>query len=190
MDKNWRQKEQLFSSLVHECGDYAYNFAYRLSGNESDANDLVQAAFMKALENISNYDPSKPFQPWLNRILHNLFIDHKKRYEQRKTVSLDEPYSTDNENWDTILPEKKPEPLERMKSQEVERTVQNALNQLEGDYKAAIILSDIEGKSYEEISQIMGCPIGTVRSRIHRGRALLKKILEPFVTDNEEVLQT
>ncbi|MCB4757519.1 MAG: sigma-70 family RNA polymerase sigma factor [Elusimicrobia bacterium] len=178
-------KEQLFSDLIRQCGDYAYNFAYRLCGNESDANDLVQGAFMKALENIDNYDPSKPFQPWLNRILHNLYVDNMKRYEKRKSVSLDAETPAEDESWSNVLPENKPGPIENLSSQELDETVQSALDRLDGDYRTAIILSDIEGKSYEEISQIMGCPIGTVRSRIHRGRTLLRKILEPFVGEKE-----
>ena len=174
-------KEDLFSDLIRQCGDFAYNFAFRLTGNEQDAGDLVQTAFMKALENISRYDPSKPFQPWLNKILHNLYIDGVKRYERSHVVSIDVPIAGGEIPWSENLPSQDTGPLEQLSRTEIENTVQYALARLDVDYRAAVILSDMEEFSYEEISKIMGCPVGTVRSRIHRGRSLLRESLRSYV---------
>ena len=171
----------LFSDLLEKCGDSAYNYAYYLAGNSSDASDLVQSAFMKALENISKYDPEKPFAPWLKSILHNLYVDSVKRYEKTHGVSMDAPSPVDDQSWADILPSNEQEPLQILQQEEKQKLVRKALEKIDPIYRSAIILSDLEGFSYEEISQIIKCPVGTVRSRIHRGRILLKVILEPLL---------
>ncbi len=181
MSQIFVSKEDQFAQFIKEFGDQAYNFAFRLSGNEQDSRDLVQGAFMKALDHFNSFDPAKPFQPWLNRILRNLYIDSVKRYEKRKVVSLDAPSPLENKLWSDLLPDRGANPLDELNRIEIDELVQKGLNRLELEYRTAIILSDIEGFSYEEISKIMNCPIGTVRSRIHRGRLMLKKILEPYM---------
>lgn len=178
-------KQELFSDLIRQCGDSAYNFAFRLTGNASDAGDLAQEAFLKALKNISSYDPNKPFQPWLNRILHNLYIDGIRHYEKRHVVSMDAPSPADDAAWEEILPERRPGPVDELHQSELEEVIQKALGRLELEYRTAVILSDMEGLSYEEISRIMDCPIGTVRSRIHRGRAMMKQWLKPYIEKGE-----
>ena len=176
-------REELFSELVRQCGDSAYNFAYRLAGNEQDASDLVQEAFLRALENISAYDPSKPFRPWLNRILHNLYIDSVRRYDKSHVVSIDSAPPAEDASWEEILPCRDDNSVDRLLRGEMEKEVQKALSLLEHDFRAAVILADIEGFSYEEMSKIMSCPVGTIRSRIHRGRVMLKNILESYMNE-------
>ena len=178
-------RQELFSDLLSKCGDAAYNFALRLSGNESDARDLVQSAFMKALENIRSFDPSKPFQPWLNTILHNLYVDQVKRYERSHVVSLDAPGPVDDGSWSDLLADSLLTPLEQLTQGEIETMVQSALGKLDLAFRTPVILSDMEHLSYEEISKIMDCPVGTVRSRIHRGRQILKKNLASYFESGE-----
>ncbi len=173
-------RQELFSDLLSKCGDAAFNFALRLTGNASDAEDLTQAAFLKALENIRSFDPSKSFQPWLNTILHNLYVDQVKRYERSHVVSLDAPSPVEEGSWSEILPDSGLTPLEQMSTTEIESVVQEALGKLDLAFRAPILLCDIEHLSYEEASKIMGCPVGTVRSRIHRGRQMLKKLLASY----------
>lgn len=167
-----------FSELIRSCGEKAYNFAYRLSGSEADARDLVGEAFAKAYENFERYDPARPFETWLFSILHNIFLDGVRRYAHGRTVSLDAPTPVEESGWDEILPGDDERPGSALERQEADGMVQRALNSLPVHYRTALTLCDIEGLSYEETSRIMACPVGTVRSRIHQGRTLLKKAYE------------
>jgi RNA polymerase sigma-70 factor (ECF subfamily) len=149
-----------------------------LSGNDQDAKDLVQEAFARAFEHRDRYDPNRPFEAWLNRILHNVFLDAVRRYEHRHKVSLDAQPPTEREtSWADILPGADPEPVDTLMKTEEERLLQKALNMLPLHYRAAVTLYDLEGFSYDDISKMENCPIGTVCSRIHQGRTLLKKAL-------------
>ena len=168
----------IFADIVERCADKAYNFAYRLSGNEQDARDLVQEAFAKAFEHWGRYDPSKPFEAWLNRILHNVFLDQMRRYDHGHTVSLDAPAPAEDTEWESILPGKDREPVEALLKEERSGLLQRALDSLPVHYRSAVTLCDIEDISYERISEIMGCPVGTVRSRVHQGRLLLRREFE------------
>lgn len=169
---------QDYEVLLHRCANKAYNFALRLTGNDPDAQDLVQEAFSRAFEHKDKYDSSRPFEAWLIRILHNVFLDGVRRYEHKHKVSLDAPPPTEEGHWEDIIPSKEREPLEILVRDERQSLVQRALNAVEMPYRSALILYDIEGLSYDEISKIMKCPIGTVCSRIHKGRVLLKKAFE------------
>jgi RNA polymerase sigma-70 factor (ECF subfamily) len=168
-----------YETLLTRCADRAYNFAFRLTGNQADAHDLVQEAFARAFEHRDRYDPARPFSAWLNRILHNIFLDSVRRYDKKHNVSLDAPPPFDADgSWTDILPGPDPEPAAALMKTEEEQMLQTAINRLPIHYRTAVTLYDIEGLSYEEISRITQCPIGTVCSRIHQGRMLLKKTLE------------
>lgn len=168
-----------YETLLQRCADKAYNFAYRLTGNDQDAQDLVQEAFKRAFEHRDRYDPKRPFGAWLNRILHNIFLDSVRRYEHKHVVSMDAPTPTDDESsWTNILMGRDINPVDALIKDEEEKTVQNALQELPIHYRTAVALYDIEGLSYQEIASITNCPIGTVCSRIHQGRQLLRKMLE------------
>lgn len=169
---------QTFAGLIARAGDKAFNFAYRLSGNEPDARDLVQEAFMRALEHAESYDPTRPFDSWLLRILHNIFLDGMRRHSHSRTVSLDAPSPVEDAGWADLLPEEAPLPGDEMARQESRDLVQRALERLPTTYKSAVALCDIEGLSYEEIAKVMEIPVGTVRSRIHQGRLLLRRAYE------------
>jgi len=163
-----------FAVLLHRHAEKAYNFAFRLCGNAADAADLVQEAAARALTRFDLYDPDKPFDAWLCRILHNVFVDLARRYERRHAVSLDAPPPTDGSSWVDILPGKDPEPWDTLARKEDDRLLQKALDGLPSTHRAAVVLCDVEGYSYERIAEILECPVGTVRSRIHDGRRRLK----------------
>jgi RNA polymerase sigma-70 factor (ECF subfamily) len=167
-----------FSELIRKCGEKAYNFAYRLAGNESDARDLTQEAFVRAYAHLGSYDRSRPFETWLFRILQNIYLDGVRRYAHGHTVSLDAPAPVEDASWEEIIPAGDPDPGHELLKEESERLVQAALDSLPVHYKTAVVLCDREGLSYEEIGEVMACPVGTVRSRIHHGRQLVKKALE------------
>jgi RNA polymerase sigma-70 factor (ECF subfamily) len=165
-----------FWSRVQRHGDKLFNFAWRLVGNDSDASDLVQEALARAFESRDRYDPNRPFDAWVGRILHNHFLDNTRRYERRHTVSYNAPL--DNPEGSTLLealPGHDPNPVDSLLQQERDETVRRTLAELPPVYRAALILCDIEKYSYETMADIMDCPVGTVRSRIHQGRRLLRE---------------
>jgi RNA polymerase sigma-70 factor (ECF subfamily) len=169
---------ETFAGLIAQAGDKAYNFAYRLAGNEPDARDLVQEAFARALEHAESYDRSRPFDSWVLRILHNVFLDAMRRHSHSRTLSLDAPAPAADAGWADLLPEDAPSEDDRLVRSESTDLVQKALDRLPAPYRAAVALCDIEGLPYEEIAQVMAVPVGTVRSRIHQGRLLLRKAYE------------
>lgn len=164
-----------YAGLIRRCADHAYHFAFRLSGSEQEARDLVQEAFTRAFEHWGRYDPSKPFEAWLNRILHNVYLDRVRRMERTRTVSLHAPPPVEGAEWEELLPGGGMEPLESLEAEERSALLQRALNALPEHYRAAVTLCDVEDFSYERISEILDCPVGTVRSRVHQGRVLLRR---------------
>ncbi len=169
---------ETFAGLIARAGDKAYNFAYRLAGNEPDARDLVQEAFSRALESAGAYDRTRPFDSWLLRILHNVFLDSMRRHSHSRTVSLDAPTPVENEGWADLLPGEELSPSDGLVLKESVDLLQRALARLPMTYRSAIALCDIEGLSYAQIARVMEVPVGTVRSRIHQGRVLLRKAYE------------
>jgi RNA polymerase sigma-70 factor (ECF subfamily) len=169
---------QTFAGLIARAGDKAYNFAYRLSGNEQDARDLVQESFMRALEHSGSYDPTRPFDSWLLRILHNVFLDGMRRHSHSRTVSLDAPAPVEDSGWADLLPEDEISSSDELVRRESLDILQKALERVPPLFKSAVVLCDIEGLSYEEIARVTDVPVGTVRSRIHQGRVLLRRAYE------------
>lgn len=164
-----------FLEMIRRHGDKAYNFAYRLSGNDDDARDLVQEAFTRAFEHRDRYDPSRPFESWVFKIMQNIYLDMVRRKENQGKVSLDSPGPGDDSGWDEVLPGPDPDPVDEALRSERDVLLQKALGMLPVHYRTAVALSDIEGLPYEQIGLVMSCPVGTVRSRIHQGRVLLRR---------------
>jgi RNA polymerase sigma-70 factor, ECF subfamily len=171
---------EAFVEFIRLHGDKAYNFAFRLAGNEADAQDLVQEAFAKAFKHRDRYDPEKPFESWLYRILQNIYLDGVRRLSHRRTVSLDAPPACEDSSWEEVLPGADADPIDGMLREETDAMIQRALGSLPIHYRTAVTLGDIEGLSYEGIGRVMGCPVGTVRSRIHQGRVMLRKAFHEF----------
>jgi RNA polymerase sigma-70 factor (ECF subfamily) len=168
-----------FASLIYQEGDRIYNFAYRLAGNSSDASDLVQEAFSRAFSARHRYVPGRSFATWVMSILHNIFIDGIRRYDKKHVVSMDAPLSDQERGgWADVLPGRDPDPLESIARKEDGDLVQDALNDLSPDHRVVVVMCDVEHMTYEEIAGVVGCPVGTVRSRLHQGRLLLKKTFE------------
>lgn len=158
----------------------AYHLAYRMAGNESDAEDLTQEAFLRAYRFFERYDPNLPFTSWLYRIMTNVYIDELRKRGKAKVYSLDEPVRSETGDatmaWEVSDPGADPETL--VLSQVLDADLQAGLLKLPAEFRWAVVLADVEGLSYEEIAETMKCSIGTVRSRIHRGRKQLRAFLE------------
>lgn len=170
-----------FSILLRRHGDRVYNFAYRLAGNAADASDLVQEAWVRAFAARLRYDPAQAFDTWVMSILHHLFIDGRRRYEKRHVVSLDAPILEERgREWSDLLPGKDPDPCSIAVGHEAGDLAQRALSVLAPDHRAVVVLCDVEGLTYEEAAAVVGCPVGTVRSRLHHGRTLLRRAFQQF----------
>jgi len=171
-----------FDSLVKRYHKQAYNIAYRLTGNHADAEDLTQDAFLRAFRFFGNYKRDWPFDNWLYKIMSNLFVDSLRRKPKAKSQSLDQPLDSSGGREDLFLeiPDAASNPEKMLMATELDGHVQRALNCLPKDFRMTVILADIEGMSYEEISEAMHCSLGTVRSRLHRGRKLLRSKIDLY----------
>jgi RNA polymerase sigma factor (sigma-70 family) len=169
------QFEKEFMPLISSL----YNFAYRLTLDEDDANDLVQETYLKAYRFFSSYEQGTNAKAWLFRILKNSFInDFRKKSKQPSKVDYQEVesfYNSDDVD-ENITVDLRVESIQDMIGDEVA----NALNSLAVDFRTIIILCDLEGFTYEEMAKILDIPIGTVRSRLHRARNLLKEKLKEY----------
>jgi len=166
-----------FDSLVHRCHRQAYNIAFRLTGNHADAEDLTQESFLRAYRFFDRYNRDMPFENWLYRIMSRVFIDELRKRPRFKTQSLDQPLNPGVSGDTEILLEIADfdaNPEHQMMSDALDEHLQTALNTLPEEFRIAVILADVEGLSYEEIAETMNCSLGTVRSRLHRGRKLLR----------------
>jgi RNA polymerase sigma factor (sigma-70 family) len=146
-----------------------YRLAYRLTGNPFDAEDLTQEVFFRVFRSLSSYTPGT-FEGWLHRITTNLFLDGVRRRQRIRFEGL-------GAEVEQKLPGSEQTPAQVFDDRHFDGDVQDALKSLPPDYRAAVVLCDIEGFSYEEIAATLGVKIGTVRSRIHRGRAQLRAAL-------------
>jgi RNA polymerase sigma-70 factor (ECF subfamily) len=172
-----------FDRLVQRYHKQAYNIAYRLTGNHTDAEDLTQEAFLRAFRFFDNYRRDLPFENWLYRIMSNLFVDELRRRPKARVQSLDAPVggdATSESNAFLEIPDSRENPERVVLHEELDEQIQKALATLPPDFRMTVILADIEGMSYEEISETMRCSLGTVRSRLHRGRKLLRGKLAGF----------
>lgn len=169
-----------FDALVERYHKQAYNIAYRMAGNHADAEDLTQEAFIRAFRFFGQYRRELPFDSWLYKIMSNVFIDRLRRKPKAKIRSLDQPVVTDDGEAQLDIPDTAAGPEEAVLSREMDSRIQAALNTLPDAFRLTVIYADIEGLSYEEIAEATSTNIGTVRSRLHRGRRLLRNKLKSY----------
>ena len=164
-----------FGELVRRYQDRLYNTVYRLVENPDDALDVVQDAFLNAYQSLDGFKGDSLFFTWLYRIAVNTAISHKRK--QRVLLSIDAGLggASSVEPHDDSAYSRPSESLERA---EQEQRVQHALARLSPEHRTVLVLKEMEGQKYEEIADILGVPIGTVRSRLHRARAELRELLE------------
>lgn len=181
-----------FESLVRRYQNSVYSIALRMTGNRDEAYDLTQEAFVRAYRSFDTYRRGTSFDKWLYRIVTNLYIDELRKKKRTPYIeSLDQPIvAFDGGTMEREIPDASSSPEEVFDRTHLDGRLQEALDSLPADFRMAVILCDIEGFSYEEIAQIMGTSIGTVRSRIHRGRrALRERVSSYLATQAQEVNQ-
>lgn len=159
-----------WESVVRDHSARVYRLAYRLTGNSHDAEDLTQEVFVRVFRSLDTYVPGT-FEGWLHRITTNLFLDMARRRQRIRFEGL-------AEETESRLGGSEPTPAQAFDDRHLDGDIHAALMALAPEYRAAVILCDIEGLSYEEIAETLGVKLGTVRSRIHRGRAQLREALE------------
>ncbi|MCS6822825.1 MAG: sigma-70 family RNA polymerase sigma factor [Cytophagaceae bacterium] len=177
--KNKAEKDALFEKEFMHLITPLYNFAYRLTFNEDDANDLVQETYLKAYRFFDSYEKGTNAKAWLFRILKNSFInEYRKNVKQPGKVDYQEveSYYNSDDIDEPITQDLRVDSVKDLIGDEVA----NALNSLDVDFRTIIILCDLEEFTYEEIAKILDIPIGTVRSRLHRARNILKEKLREY----------
>ena len=158
-----------WEQIVREHSGRVYRLAYRLTGNQHDAEDLTQEVFVRVFRSLSSYTPGT-FEGWLHRITTNLFLDQVRRKKRIRFDAL-------GDDAHDRLAGRDPGPERAYEHAHLDVDVQHALAQLPPDFRAAVVLCDVEGLAYEEIAATLGIKLGTVRSRIHRGRVQLRAAL-------------
>lgn len=169
-----------FEGLVTRYGRHVYGIAYRLTGNEADAKDIAQEAFVRVWRAWARIDPEARLEAWLYRIVKNLYIDLLRRRRGPKIRSLDEPMATSEGELAREQPDPAADVEQIVLDATVDRRIQQALLELSPDLRMVVVLADIQGYGYEEIAKMMGVPIGTVKSRLHRARHALRERLAPI----------
>lgn len=184
MDEGWLIKQaqmgdnKAFELLIDEHFKKIYNIAYRLSGNEADASDMTQEVLIKIFRHIGAFNGNSKFSTWVYRVATNTCLDELKKIKRRSTYSLDAELDTGENEVVVQVRDEAPTPDIVAEQKELSAAVGKAIKRLSPDHSAVVILRDIQGMSYEEIAKILNCSVGTVKSRLNRGRAQLKKILE------------
>ena len=174
------EKNRVFDKEFMPHIDSMYNFAFRLTNDEDDANDLVQDTYLKAFRFINSFSQGTNAKAWLFRILKNSFInDFRKKSKEPAKVDYQDVETTYNSEEDAETNQTVDLRVESVQDL-IGDEIANALNALPVDFRTVIILCDVEGFTYEEMAKILDIPIGTVRSRLHRARMLLKEKLKSY----------
>lgn len=178
IEKAQRDGLDAFGELVLAYQDRVYSHCYYLAGNPEDAQDLAQDVFVQAFKGIRSFRNDADFGTWLHRIAVNLWINFCRRNKKVVTLSLDEPLSVQEGEVSRELAATEDSPLEQVERKEFDAMVGTALKRLLPEFRNVLILREIEGYNYDEIAAMLDCSLGTVKSRISRGRKALKVELE------------
>jgi RNA polymerase sigma-70 factor (ECF subfamily) len=171
---------EAFEELVRRYERKVYNITYRLLGNEQDASEALQDSFLRAYRFIGKFQFKSSFFTWLYRIATNVSLSKLRKREKVDVVSIDEPL---NEAGDLPLeiPDYKYNPERMMQQREIRRALQEAVDKLPPDYRSVVVLRDLEGLSNEEASRVLSISVAAVKSRLHRGRLVLRKRLSKYL---------
>jgi RNA polymerase sigma-70 factor (ECF subfamily) len=178
IDQTLRGQTEAFGQLVLKYQDRLFNTVFHLVGHAEDARDIVQEALVQAFLKLESFEHRGEFYTWLYRIAFNVAVTHRRRrtmapMDQAREANLTDP-SADG-------------PVERLERKQLCGQVRQALAQLPADHRAVLVLREIDGCDYATIAEILALPVGTVRSRLHRGRLQLREALTAVLASTEEV---
>ena len=169
--------QQAYTEILQKYRAPLYNLLYRMVRNKIDTEDLVQEAFIKAFNSLASFNDDFAFSTWLYKIAINNCIDFFRK-KKLKTYPIDKPIESKDGNIKREFPDVSYQPDKFLLSKEKDKLIEEAIQNLPEKYRVAIVLRHNEDKSYEEISEIMDIPLGTVKARIFRAREMLKKHLK------------
>jgi RNA polymerase sigma-70 factor (ECF subfamily) len=167
-----------FEAFIKYYEKKVYNTAYRLMGSREDACDISQEVFLKVYKSINTFRGNSSLSTWVYRITTNLCLDEIRKRKGVRIFSIDKPIETNEGEIYRETPDTSDTPEDIINKKEVQEFVQDAINQLPVDQKTVVVLRDIQDLSYQEIAKILDCSLGTVKSRLNRGRLALKQIIE------------
>ncbi len=170
-----------FEELLERHMRQIYRVAHRLTGNQDDAEDLAQEAIVEAFRAFDRYQPGTYFDRWMYRIMTRTHIDVVRCRKRRPEVSLDAPVPSTGEPLVNLLGDVRDDPQHLTEVAALDGGIQAALDRLPEEFRMVVVLADIEGLSYDEVAFAAGCPVGTVRSRLHRAREMLRQALRPHL---------
>jgi len=176
-------EDAAYDELVRNFHAQIFHVAFRMLGDSGDAADVAQEIFLKVFRNINGFKGESSLKTWIFRIAFSEILNRLrwwKRRHRQSTVSLDADYGDGGNGY--YVSDARPTPEQALESKEQEEAIQTALGKISGDHRSIIILRDIEGFSYGEIADVLGISIGTVKSRLARGRADLKKSLIRYLS--------
>lgn len=173
--------EQAFAALVNKYRNRIFNFAYRYCNDRQEAEDLTQEVFIKAYRNLAGFRGESKFSTWLFQITKNQAINRVRMLSRRMRFHMRSNVNSEGEDLIDRVASENPGQHELVQGREEQKVVQRAIQRLAPSFRVALILRDIEDLSYEEIGSILELPEGTVKSRIHRARSELKKLLIPYM---------
>jgi RNA polymerase sigma-70 factor, ECF subfamily len=179
IERSQRGDTQAFDRLVGEHYVMVYNTAYRMLGSPDLAEDATVEAFARAYRSLDRFRGEATFSTWLYRIVTNVCLDYLRGSAQT-TISLDEGWGEEGEQQREV-PDESTNPARTALQRRRQEVVHQALQRLSGDHRAVLVLYDLHGFPYEEVSAILGVPVGTVKSRLNRARHALKQELTPHL---------
>ncbi len=168
--------KEAFNILVKRYEKKVLNILYLQLGNIPDLEDLAQEVFIKVFKNLNRFRGEAKFSTWIYRITINVAYDYKRKFKEG--YSLDEPIGEDTEDtFEKVISSEEEDPLSIVEKEDIKKKLHKLIKELPKEYQEVLILREYEGLSYEEISEILRCPIGTVESRLYRARKELKEKL-------------
>ncbi len=167
-----------FEALVKAYETKLYNVAFRMVSDSEDAMDIVQEVFLKAYQALPNFRGDSKFSTWIYRICMNASLDHLRRHKKAQVYSLDAPVEFSDSEAQRQVEDSAESTEEIVEARFLGEKMLHVLNDLEPHYRAVLILCDVQGYSYQEIAEILDMSLGTVKSRIHRARNILRKLMD------------
>lgn len=178
--KSQNGDDESFSNLILPYERKMINYAYRMLGNEEDASDAVQETMIRVWKSIGSFRGKSSFSTWLYTVLNNVCLDllrKKKRRGDHMNLSINQSDENDDE-YELQVEDTSPGPFDNYRKKMAAEVLEKALSELSPEHRTVIVMRDIHGFEYEEIAKATGLSLGTVKSRINRGRLYLRKILE------------
>ena len=174
-------RQATFATLVDGCWDALWRYAYHTTGNSDDAEDLLSETMLEGFRSFAQFRGDTPFVRWMYRVMTTTRIDMVRRATRRRAESLDAMRGRDGEQASAEIPDEAANPERIVLGPLLSESVQQALAALPEDFRAVVVLADMEEMDYADVARILQIPVGTVRSRLHRARALLRKQLAGYV---------